>query len=274
MSARRVARLTALAALAAIALGCATREDLRLLQTDLTVTRAQQARADSVVHGELGRLAATLAVVNDSMMTLGGRLTKLQGDIRGDLFAIGQQLIQIQELTGQSQARVQELRASLEQRSAERAMQPVSPAPPGGAAAPTATTTQAPSMLPGAPGPNTLFQLSLDQLRRGSAGAARSGFEELLRQYPAADVAPDAQFYIAEALSAERNQAAADSAYAAVVAKYPSSPRAPTALYKRAMSLEGAGRAAESRALLTQLVASYPRSDEASLARERLGTPK
>ena len=89
--------------------------------------------------------------------------------------------------------------------------------------------------------------MALDQFRRGSTRAARSGFQDLLRQYPNADVAADAQFYLAETYAKEGNMAAADSGYQAVVAKYPSSPRAPTALYKHAGVLEAAGETEAAR---------------------------
>jgi tol-pal system protein YbgF len=93
-----------------------------------------------------------------------------------------------------------------------------------------------------------------------------------LRAHPTADVAPDAQFYLGEALAAEGNSNAADSAYATVVSRWPESPRAPTALYKRAVALESRGNLTAARAALNLLVQRYPRSDEAALARDRLRT--
>jgi tol-pal system protein YbgF len=174
---------------------------------------------------------------------------------------VREQLIQVQELTGQSQRRLQELRASLESQQ----MSPVPTPPPGGAAAPTPGGDSA-----GAPGPNQLYELSLDQFRRGSYGAAREGFGELLARYPTADVAADAQFFLAEAFAAERNAAAADSGYAAVVSRFPSSPRASTALYKRARQRQAAGRTAEARAMFEDVIRRYPRSGEAELARDAM----
>ena len=62
-----------------------------------------------------------------------------------------------------SQKRILELRATMEERA-----QSIS----------SVDTAAAPA----APGPAQLFQLSFDQLRRGSYGTARAGFEELLRR--------------------------------------------------------------------------------------------
>jgi tol-pal system protein YbgF len=260
---RRVARRAAPFACLVVMGACfATREDVRVLQGDLLEVRAQSARSDSALRQQLNEVAATLGVVTDTVASIGTQLTRMQGDLRGELYELGQQLIQVQELTGQSQQRLQELRASLEQRSQEVLPRDTVPgADTTGAAQPAA-----------APGPNQLFQLSIEQFRRGSTSAARTGFEELLRQHPTSDVAPDAQFYIGETYNAEGNVAAADSAYALVVSTYPRSPRAPTALYKRALALEARGNAEKARSALKELVLRYPRSDEAPLARERLRT--
>lgn len=249
---------------------CATRSDVQVLQHDLEVMRAESASSDSSLRAQMARLSDALAAVSDSLRVQGARVGKFQGDVQGSLYALQQQLIQVQELTGQSQRRIQQLRADLEARGAggtpgsgmASATSP-SPAARGDSTAPSA-----------APGPNQLYQLSLDQLRRGSNGAARAGFQELVRLYPTADVAADAQFYIAEAYAAEGNMTAADSAYATVVRTYPTSQRAPTALYKNALSMRKAGRTREARQALESLVQSYPRSDEAELAREQLRSPR
>lgn len=269
---RAVLRRLAPVALLATGACFATREDVRLLQNEMETMRANAARADSTRERQINDVIATLGVVHDSLGLMGGRLMKMQGDIRSDLYSMGQQLIQIQELTGQSQRRIQELRASLEVRGQEiqqqqQQPQPTAPIPgTGGAAA----TTPA----PGTPGPNQMFQLALDQLRRGSSGAARTALQTLLQQYPTSDIAPEAQFYLGEAYRAEGNAAAADSAYAVVVQKYPDSPRAPTAMYKRALYMEQQGNMTAARAMLNDLMKKYPRSDEAALARDHLRSMK
>jgi len=265
-------RQLALVPVVALATGAcfATRTDVQVLQHDLEVMRAESANSDSSVRAQMSRLSDALASVSDSLRAASSRLGKFQGDVQGSLYALQQQLIQVQELTGQSQRRIQQLRADLEQRSAARGTSP-SVLPPSPAT--TAAGGADPAAGAGAtPGPNQLYQLSLDQLRRGSNGAARAGFEELVRTYPTADVAGDAQFYIAESYAAEGNMSAADSAYALVVRTYPQSSRAPTALYKNALSMRKTGRTREARQALETLVQNYPRSDEAELAREQLRT--
>lgn len=252
--------LKALAPAALLAAGAcvATSADVDALRSSVNDLRTQSVHSDSVRDAQLARASADLAAVNDSVRALSARVAKMNGDVRGDLYAIGQQLLAIQELTGQSQRRLQELRASLEQRQAEI----VAPS--------TAPVTAAPVPAAGTPGPAELFQLSLDQLRRGSTTTARNGLTVLIQQYPQSDLVPDAQFYIAESWDKEGKGPQADSAYALVVAKYPQSPRAATALYKRARAMESKGNKTAARAMYTQLVQTYPRSDEAALAREQL----
>ena len=131
--------------------------------------------------------------------------------MQNDHYEMNRQILTLQELSGQSQRRLQELRGALE----ERTQAAPAPSPAGPRHPPTA---RAPAR---APGPGQLFQSSLDQLRRGSVGVARSGFEELLRTYPTYEDAPEAMVYIAETYAAERNQAAADSVYGLVVQRYP-----------------------------------------------------
>jgi tol-pal system protein YbgF len=247
----------------------ATSSDVDALRTSVNDVHTQQVKSDSMYAAQLARASTELAALNDSMRVLSARMARMNGDVREDLYAMGQQLIQIQELTGQSQRRLQELRSSLEQRQAELGTSAAGGASPAaGAATPAAAAAAAGAN----PGPAELFQISLDQLRRGSAGTARNGLTMLVQQYPKSDLVPDAQFYIAESWAAEGNAAAADSAYALVAAKYPQSSHAPTALYKRASALEKKGNMTAARAAYTQLVQAYPRSDEAALAKERLRT--
>ena len=261
---QRLAPQLLLAPLVALATsGCfATRTDMRVLQGDILAFRTEAARADSARARQIATIASTLVVVNDSLRETSTRLSRFQGDTKGELRMILQQLLQVQELTGQSQRRLQELRAEMEARAMQSVAPPVA-ATPGDTTAPVAG-------VPAAPGPNQLYQLAYDQLRRASYGTARAGFEELLRLYPTSELAADAQFYIAEAYAAEGAVAEGDSAYTQVVAKYPRTPKAATALYKLALSLARQGRKADARSAMDRVVREYPTSDDAELARDWL----
>jgi tol-pal system protein YbgF len=123
---------------------------------------------------------------------------------------------------------------------------------------------------PRGPGPTTLYTSGMDQLRRGSTSTARTMFQELLSNYPTSDLAPDAQYQIAESLLKEKNLAGADAAFAAVVAKYGDSPKASTALYKRATIALQQGNKPDAIKLFTEVTTRYSKSNEAELAADQL----
>jgi tol-pal system protein YbgF len=232
--------------------GClATRSDVQILQQDLRLVRSEAVRDDSLRGVQIERLSATLRSVSDSLGALSLGLSRLRADVQGRFTTLEQQIVRAQELAGLSQSRVQELRAQLEQ-----ARPPATEGPPA------------------APGPNQLYQLGRDQYMRGSHTAARAAFEELLTNYPDADVASDAQFFVAEAFGAEGNPTAADSVYAIVVTRYPTSARAATALYKRGVIAQNARRTSDAQRLFNEVISRFPRSDEAALARDRLRAPR
>jgi tol-pal system protein YbgF len=274
MTPRWLARLAPLAAVAAA--GCfATRNDVRVVQQDIATLRTEFARRDSARAVQDARLLAALQnsidETRDSIRSVSTQLGRHNADSREEMYAIGQQVIQLLAMQGLSQQRLQEMRAALEQRAAEVPPPAVTP-PPGTMTGRDTTAAQAVATEQQAPGPNQLYQLAFDQLRRGSYSAARTGFGELLRLYPTSDLAADAQLQIASAFASEGQDVAADSAYALVVSRYPQSPKAPTALYKRAVALAAAGQTRLARQLLNDVITKYPRADEVVLARDRLRT--
>ena len=212
-----------------------------------------------------------------------------EGDTRGALRRVNEQLVQVQELLGQSASIIRSLRADIETSSRAGMMPPVPgeetgapvvapPAgPPAGSPAGTGADAGSPPPATGAavpdptlPGPTQLYQDGLAHLNRGSYASARIAFSDLLFNYPGSDVASEAQYHIAEAFASEKNIEAAQTAYAAVVSKYPDSPRAPDSMYKRALMLLQQGNTEAAKPLLEQLIFRYPRSNAAELAKERL----
>ena len=236
----------------------ATRGDVRLLQDEMRALRSSVAASDTARRAQADSVLLSVARANDSLRALSARMSRLQAaqaDATGTLYELGRQLITIGELSGQSQRRLQELRASLENRAQE--------------AASTAQDTAA-ATAPSLPGPNSLFEMARNNLARGSPRAARDALDTLIVRYPTADVIPAAQFFVAEAYAQEGNRAAADSVYTMVATRYPRSDRAPTALYKLALARRDAGQRAAAQTLLERIVREYPRTDEAVFAREQL----
>jgi tol-pal system protein YbgF len=270
----RVSRLVPLVVLVATG-GCfATRGDVRIVQSDVSSLRAELLKNQVDQRDALTQTMRMLQVASDSLSKVSARTVSIQGDIRGEMRAIREQMLQVQTLLGQSQATIARLRSEIESRSVAPVAAPaagtVSPGvPPAGGRIPPAGADSATIR---APGPNQLYTDGRDQLTRGSSATARIYFQELLTNYPASDYAPDAQFWIAESFSREKQIAAADAAYAAVVSKYPNAPKAPTAVYKRAMLFLQQNNSAKARELFEQVIARYPRSDEAVTAADQLKT--
>ena len=295
-------RLRALSGTVVLLLGStacfATRNDMRILQGDINTVRTEAQRDARAQSEALAQTARILQTISDSLTRLSSRQLSFEGDARGELRRVNEQLIQVQQLLGQSAAIIRSLRADLEAAGRTPVPEPVGagtvppattgagtpPAgtpptgtPPGGtgAAGGAPTRTGAPPTAPAAgqlPGPNVLYQDGSDHIRRSSYASARIAFGDLLLNYPGSDLAPEAQYLIAESYAAERNLTAAETAYAAVVSKYPDSPRAPEAMYKRARIFMEQGNNAAARPLFEQIIKQYPRADVAEYAKERLAS--
>ncbi|HKC47266.1 MAG TPA: tol-pal system protein YbgF [Gemmatimonadales bacterium] len=245
--------------------GCALRGDVRKVELQVEALRSEMARSDSARRVERDSLARVLVAVQATISAEQNALVQIRGDIRSDLQAVQQQLMALQELTGQSQQRLSELRSRLSNPS---------PAPPPpvdtttGGAAPAAAPA-APSGGTGSPGPDQMYDLTMQQYRRGSFTTARLGFREFLRLYPNDERASDALYYVGESFAPE-NPDSASAVYQDVVKRFPNSPRAPSALYKLGLLAQQRGDKAGARTFFARVLAGYPRSDEANLARDRL----
>jgi tol-pal system protein YbgF len=265
----RAGRRAGLVLLAAGLGGCALRSDVTKLRLQLDAQQRAAARSDSVTQTNLAAIARLVQGALDSLAAQQASLTSMRGDLRVDLYNVQQQLVTVQQLTGQSQQRLTELRGQLDQRFEQLAQQ-TSAAPPAAGSDSTAPTAPAAGGHDAAPGPDQLMELGLQQLRRGSPATARSAFAEFLRVYPTQPRAGDAVFFTGEAWAAEHQADSAAAAYRAVVQRYPKSGHVASALYKLGMIALNAGRRDDARAEFDSLVAAFPQSDEAALAREQL----
>jgi tol-pal system protein YbgF len=266
-------RLLVPAALIVASSACfATRNDVRILQEDIYSLRTMQARADSARARQLADITSTLNTtlvsVRDSVRELGTRLVSFQGATRQELYSLGQQLLQLGTLMGQSQSALRDFSANMEERNRQAMEQIVrSAAPP---VTPGDTTKPAPAPVSLTEGPNVLYQIGRDQLRQNSWSAARDAFNRLISQHPQSDLVPDALRGIGEAFDAEGDKVQGDSVFRLVVTRYPSSEAAATSLYKLGLSLARQGKRAEARAAMQQVVRNYPGSDTSTLATEWL----
>lgn len=258
------------------ATGClATQGSIQTLQEEIRASRSQLAQNDTAIlraedarRREIASLAASVERLNDSVRVLTARLAVFQANATGQFDAMGQQVIKIEAILGQNTRDLQEARAQL---------QAVREQGGGGASAPaitpngtmTADTSQRANSS-GVPGPATMFTSAVEEYRKGSYRTARSGFEDLIKNYPDYDQNARAQVYIGDAFKSEGNTAAADSVYQLVETRYPNSPDVAGALWRRGRMLWDANKKGEARIVLNRLINKYPQSDEAALAKDLL----
>jgi tol-pal system protein YbgF len=239
--------------------GCALKGDVRKVELQVQAVQADLARSESARAADQDTMLLAIKALQQALATQQAYLVQMRGDLRTELVSVQQQLVTVQELTGQSQQRLTELRTRIEARQ-QQADQ---------ASAAGANPPVGPSGNPAGPGPDQMFDVSLQQYRRGSLATARLGFREFLRVFPAHERAPDALYYVGESFE----QAAPDSAaavYDQLVRTYPNSPRAPSALYKQGVLAEQRADKTTARNFYNRVIAGYPRSPEADLARQNL----
>jgi tol-pal system protein YbgF len=246
--------------------GCffATKSDMDNLQMQLIGARAGSNAADSVQRAYLVDMSRTVRSLSDSINALSKRVSALRTANEADLAAMKEDISQLQDLSGQSERQLRDMRAAVEEKTSQ-------PSQPDVAPRTDSTSSSAPV---GGPGPGQLLQAGRDQLLKGGNVAARAAFSELIAKYPKSDLVPEAMFGTAQAYAAERNTDAADAEYAKLIAKYPNSPRVPTAMYKRALQLQASKKTADAKRLFQEIIKRFPRSDEAALADERLQSIK
>jgi len=240
-----------------LAAGCALKGDVRKVELQVEALQADLAKSDAARAAERDTILAAVRLLQQALATQQAYLVQMRGDLRTELLSVQQQLVAVQELTGQSQQRLTELRSRIE----SRAQQP-DPGMPATGGAPVG-----PSGKPAGPGPDQMYDISLQQYRRGSLATARLGFREFLRVFPTHERAPDALFYIGESFEQTSPDSAA-AVYDQLVRAYPNSPRAPSALYKLGLLAEQRGDKATARSFYSRVIAGYPRSPEADLARQ------
>lgn len=247
--------------------GCATRGDVAELRTSVN------ARLDSVRAGQ-DSLRAEMARVREALLAAEERQTGLTRtrttELERRIEGLGEQLSQLTALTAQ-------LRQWLREEIRQVARTP--PSPPPGANEAGADTASADTVA-GAAGvdsaefssadPGPLYQAGLQQFRRGAVETARQAFEEFLQRFPQHELAPDAQFYLAESYSEGGDANRALEEYARVLELYPDSPRAATALYRRGRILLERGNVEDARLAFERVIRGYPDSPEADLAQEQL----
>lgn len=258
-------RQVLLIAMAVLMAGCATRSDLQDMESSLAEElRAVRAGQDSVIR-EVTSLRTALV---DSLSARERSALSDRSEINRRFRELEEQLGRLTALVGETQRVLTDLQSRASAAPAQ------TQAPEEGAGDPDTTATDDTAGASGEGGATDdagrLYEASLQQFRRESYETARTGLQEFLDRFPDHELAPDAQYYVAETYAEAGEPSAALEAYARVLQLYPNSNRAPAALYASGMIELDRGNEDDARSFFTRVVRGYGDSDEAELARERL----
>lgn len=266
---RRLSSAGAVAALFLLA-GCASTGALEETEQVLVAEMHELQEGQDSLRAEMVRMRRALV---DSLEARRGRSLTGQGELSRRLDRLQEELGRIAALLGENQrqiGRLSEQIAAAGSGGGGATGNAAGGGPSDGSAAGDTTAAADSAADGGEADPQGLYEASLQQFRRGAYGTARSGLQEFLSEFPDHELAPDAQYYVAESFAEADEPARALEAYGRVVELFPDSRRAASALYKSGRIELERGNTEDARVFFSRVVQGYPDSPEASLARDRL----
>lgn len=139
------------------------------------------------------------------------------------------------------------------------------------AAAPAPTATSNTGTSAADPSLETkTYEAALALLRSNKLKEAVTGFEGFLRDYPNATLAPNAQYWLASAWSAQGNCKKAIELHHQGLARWPNSLKAPDTLLSISGCQKELGLTQDARRTLEILAAKFPNTPSGEAARQRL----
>ena len=264
--------LLLVAAVAPLAGGCADSSG-EALQQDVAQLRQDLNALNLSVHRGRGDTEAVLSQLDRRTREANAESGRQVGALSARVDTLSAELTRVS-------GRLDELSQRIETLSRELASRPA-PAPSSGGSAPG--TAGAPRSS-GGPTPQQAYQAAYLDFSKGNYPLAVAGFRELLRRYPAAPQADQAQYWIGESYfsmgRASAEAGAADRAareyeqavqeFRRLALYYPRGEKVATGIYKEALALLELKQTRQAQLRLQYLLDNFPQSEEAPLARERL----
>jgi len=207
-------------------------------------------------------LGSDLGTIRERTQDTDTRLRTLKDEID----ALRQTFLSLPALLAQSQGSVAPI-------DPNNPAAPLAPAPAPDGASPAGPPPTSPTLtLPSAAGlsPNRLFETAFGDYTSSQYASAITGFQQVIKNFPTAVVADDAQFFIGESLANMNRLPEAIDAYNLVIQKYPTGDQVDMAFYRRGFVESQMGRADAARATWEEVVKRFPDSQGAQLARQRL----
>ena len=118
--------------------------------------------------------------------------------------------------------------------------------------------------------PSTLYKNAYNDFLMRKYDIALSGFRSFIKKYPEQDLAPQAQYYIAESLYLKDDFTNAYGEYEKVEKNYPSCEFVVASKLKMAICLEQLNKQNDAMLILESIVLNHPNTPEAFTAKEKI----
>ena len=227
---------------ALVSTGCATKGDLRNIQTEM---RSLAVRQDSLM-AELRRQNLS---TRDTIRQTSDQLFEIRGDVGSRLDRIETAIERLTELVGQSQRTMASIRDQMEsgaRRTGGGGGDLGVPVTGGGGSPADAVES---------------YNVAIQAYQRGSYSAARYGFETFIETFASDELVPEAYYYLGETLVQLQEPEEAIRAYQQVQQLFPLDDRVAAAQLGIGLTHIDQGDTTEARIVLTRLVETYGESD-------------
>jgi TolA-binding protein len=243
--------------------GCvATKKDMRTLQQQLAQMNASnQANQDAVRQAT----ARELRILQDSIRASTELMRTMRGQLTNDISQLRNLLGELQQLLAQNEQRITQLREMLDRVETAASRQQQQQQNSGGQS--------------GGQTADSLYMMGQEKLS-GSPATAQLIFQDIVNSFPQHRLAPDAQFFVGEALVAQERWDEAFEAFEAVANRFPTATRAPSALLRAgevAADRSKSGSQSErtrmrnkAREYYNRVIKDFASSGEATVARRSL----
>jgi len=250
-----MSRSLALALVALLATGCATRASYHRLRTDVAALRGEVTdlrQAQEVTSRDVTRATAEARGM-DARVAEGTAAQKSAAE-------------EIATLRGRLEAAQAELR--------EAKAQAVAVTPPAAAKTPSApAVVERPrETAPRTQSAEQAYEAALATFRAREYGQAVLDFVDFMAKHPGHPLVANAQYWIGEAYYVQRDYRQAIAEFQKVLDVAPNSPKVPDALFKLGFCYRGMRDEARARQTWDRIVKDYPKSEAAPKARALLRT--
>jgi tol-pal system protein YbgF len=234
-------------------------EALKAINVRLDANEQFQQRRFADQENLVKNVGTDLSAIRERSQDIDRRMRSLSDEVD----ALSKTILSLPALIAQAQP--QPLAPAPDPNSPDAAVPAPADKPPAVSAAPAIS-------LPPTAGlsPTRLYGTAFSDYGAGQYTAAIAGFEQVLKYFPDAQLADDAQFLIGDSLSHLKRFQEAISAYNLVIQNYPNGDQVEMAYYHRGTAESLLGRTELARATWEELVKRYPKSREADMARQRL----